>query len=122
MRPRLFLPLAALLASCAETTTYHEILASSKAEISRRETWSDQAYIRVEANPDFRRPTWVVRAGALDYSSYPRYEGPWLVAGTERKLHFTRSGCLIGYGYDGSPCAEDYYQPYYEPPVPTDAK
>jgi hypothetical protein len=122
MRPWHLLPLAALLASCAETATYHEILARSKAEVSRRETWSDQAYIRVQQRPEFPNPTWEVTAGALDYSTYPRYEGPWLVSGTERKLHFTRAGCLVSYGYDGSPCAEDYYEPYYEPPAPSDGK
>lgn len=99
----LLIPL--LFASCSSLVTQREILLRSKAEVAAREPWADTAVLLVEKKPAAQdgwiNPggwfTWVVRAGAWDYSEYPSYQGINLVPGTERELRFTRDGCLIGY-------------------------
>jgi hypothetical protein len=100
----LFFPL--LFASCSNLVTQREILIRSKAEVAAREPWSDTAVLLVEQKPAAEEGwinlpggwfTWVVRAGAWDYSEYPSYRGINMVPGTERELRFTRDGCLIGY-------------------------
>lgn len=104
MRPLLFLT-PVLLASCGNLVSQREILRRSQAEVASRESWSDTAFILIDEKPDdLLQFHWVVKAGSLDNSDYPRYTGLNFVPGTERKLRFTREGCLIGYGYNGSRC------------------
>lgn len=122
MRALLFLT-PVLLASCGSLVTQRDILARSRAEISAREAWSNDAVILVEKRPGDYRFTWLVRAGAMDYTGYPSWRGINLVPGTERNLRFTRDGCLIAYSETGSRCprAADYAMPPAEAP-PEDAK
>lgn len=104
MRTIAFL-LPVLLASCGQMVTQREILIRSKAEVAAREPWSDTAVILVEEKPSYEDGwfnfggmfTWVVKAGAWDYSEYPSYRGINLVPGTERELRYTRDGCLVSY-------------------------
>ena len=104
MRTIAFL-LPVLLASCGQLVTQREILIRSKAEVAAREPWADTAVLIVEEKPSAREGwfnwdgwfTWVVKAGAWDYSEYPSYKGINLVPGTERELCFTRDGCLLNY-------------------------
>lgn len=75
-------------------------------EIDLREPWSESAAIFVENPDDKLRDKWEIKAGALDYSAYhPNYKGLYLVSGTERKLRFTRDGCLISYENPRRGCA-----------------
>lgn len=111
MRTIAFL-LPVLIASCAPMVTQREILIRSKAEVAAREPWADTAVLLVEEKPSMEDGwfswtgwfTWVVRAGAWDYSEYPSYKGINMVPGTERELRFTRDGCLVGYDEQTSRC------------------
>lgn len=105
MRTIAFL-LPVLLASCGQLVTQREILIRSKAEVAAREPWADTALLLVEGKPSAQEGwftwngsflTWVVKAGAWDYSEYPSYRGLNVVPGTERELRFTRDGCLVSY-------------------------
>jgi hypothetical protein len=105
MRTIAFL-LPVLLASCSPMVTQREILIRSKAEVAAREPWADTALLLVEGKPAAQEGwftwngsflTWVVKAGAWDYSEYPSYRGINVVPGTERELRFTRDGCLVSY-------------------------
>ncbi|MCW1923660.1 hypothetical protein OKA05_13930 [Luteolibacter arcticus] len=101
-----------LLASCGSVATQREILIKSKAEVAAREPWSDTAVILVEKEPMAQDGwidptgwfTWVVRAGAWDYSEYPSYKGINMVPGTQRELRFTRDGCLVRYSDETGRC------------------
>jgi len=95
-----------LTIGCGSMATQREILDRSKSEVAARENWADAAYLRVEQRPeqDTLRLSWKVRAGEYDQSDYPRYRGINLVPGTERELHFTPDGCLIGYFDRSGPC------------------
>ncbi|MGB6223002.1 hypothetical protein [Haloferula sp.] len=113
MRRLLFIPLALLFSGCGNTTSQSDILARAKAEVSKRENWSEQAYIRVDNRPSpdyifWRDLTWEVSAGAFDYSGYPKYNGINVLPGTERELRFTRDGCLIEYKNSLHRCADGY--------------
>jgi hypothetical protein len=112
----LFIPLILILAGCADVTSQSHILARAKSEVSVRENWADQAYIRVERSPrkhyySWRDLTWRVHAGAFDYTDYPNYKGIQVVPGSERILTFSRDGCLVGYEDGSRPCAEGPYAP-----------
>lgn len=98
-----------MLAGCGPAITQREILRRSKIEVSHRESWSDTAFIIVEKEPSDYRYSWEVRAGAFDYSDYPKYRGIHLIAGTERSLRFTRDGCLLEYADSSDRCAHRYY-------------
>lgn len=112
MRTLLFL-LPVVLASCGTSSSpvsQRQILKQSQVEIARREPWSATAAIFVVEDPDdsvyFWRHTWKwkVKAGAFDYSDYPRYHGINFVPGTERELRFTDDGCLTDYIDRGNRC------------------
>ena len=102
MRWLLFTPLVLILSGCVDTTSQSHILQRAKAEVAKRESWSEQAFIRVENRPNrkyttWKDMTWKVSAGAFDYTGYPNYQGVRVIAGTERELKFSRDGCLVGY-------------------------
>jgi hypothetical protein len=112
MRALLFL-LTVVLAGCGSSispVSQRQILKQSQVEIARREPWSATAAIFVVEDPKdsvyFWRHAWKwkVKAGAFDYSDYPRYHGINFVPGTERELRFTDDGCLIDYIDCGSRC------------------
>ena len=112
MRALLFI-LPLVVAGCGSTSnpvSQRQILKRSQAEIARREPWAATAAIYVvEAPEDFiyfwpRAWKWKVKAGAFDYSGYPRYPGIDFVPGTERELRFTESGCLLDYIDRSSRC------------------
>jgi hypothetical protein len=106
-----------LLASCGQMVTQREILIRSKAEVAAREPWSNTAVILVEEKPSYEDGwfnfggmfTWVVKAGAWDYSEYPSYRGINLVPGTERELRYTRDGCLVSYADKTGRCPRPGY-------------
>ncbi|MEM1083536.1 MAG: hypothetical protein AAGI48_05400 [Verrucomicrobiota bacterium] len=103
----LILPLA--LVSCVDTTSQSHIVDRARYEISLRENWASQAYIRVDQRPGkeyvtFKDFNWKISAGAIDYSDYPNYDGIKLIPGTERELVFTRDGGLIKYRDRLNPC------------------
>jgi len=102
MRYLLFLPLIFILSGCVAPTSQSHVLARAKAEVAKRESWGDHAFIRVERKPDpqymyWRDFTWKVVAGAFDYTDYPSYNGIRVIPGTERELRFSRDGCLTAY-------------------------
>ena len=105
----LLLPIVPLLfSSCGigkTAASQRQILRQSKAEIAMREPWADDAAIFIEEDDDFWLHTWKVRAGAFDFSDYPKYTGIHLVPGTQRELIFTNDGCLIRYIDRSSRCA-----------------
>ena len=105
----LLLPVVLVGCGYDATTTQREILNRSKIEVSRREAWSDTAFIMVEKEPSDLSFSWEVRAGAYDYSGYPGSHGIHLIQGTERSLRFTRDGCLIEYADRTDRCAHRYY-------------
>ncbi|BCX48565.1 hypothetical protein HAHE_24730 [Haloferula helveola] len=114
MRLLLTLPFLAVLASCANSASQSQILNRAKAEVAYRESWSDAAYIRVDEKPGHGCRLWKVTAGAFDYSSYPDYQGIELVPGTERRMCFTKDGCLLRYVDESSRCIVPP-QPYVAP-------
>lgn len=112
MRALLIL-LAVVLAGCANSSypvSQRQILKQSQAEIAQREPWAATAAIFVVESPGdslyfWRHPwKWQVKAGAFDFSDYPRYTGIDFVPGTERELRFTADGCLTDYIDRGSRC------------------
>ncbi len=106
MRALLYL-LPLVLAGCGSSSSsvsQREILKRSQAEIARREPWAETAAVFVQNPGEISRINWKVRAGAFDYSDYPRYQGIYLVAGTERELRFTPGGCLTSYADCGNHC------------------
>jgi hypothetical protein len=116
MRWLLFAPLMLILSGCTSTTTQSHILSQAKAEIAKRESWGDQAFIRVENRPNrkymsWKDMTWKVSAGAFDYSGYPNYQGVRVIAGTERELKFSRDGCLVGYKKAARTCSNGTRNP-----------
>lgn len=113
----LLLPL--LFASCGTAVSQRDVLGRARAEVALRESWADSAMVVVKERPAFAWSTWKIRAGAVDYSDYPVYEGLDVVPGTERELQFTRAGCLIQYDGRTSGCAARY-QP--APAAPSAAK
>ena len=105
MRSLIFLSPLVLLASCADLVSQREILRRAQIEVAARESWANDAFVIIEEKPDTPlRITWQVKAGELDRSESPKYQGIHIVPGTERKLRFTRGGCLVSYAYAGSPC------------------
>ena len=105
--------LPVVLAGCGSSgnpASQRQILKQSQAEIALREPWAATAAIFVVEDPDdsvyFWRHIWKwkVKAGAFDYSDYPRYHGIDFVPGTERELRFTENGCLIDYIDRGNRC------------------
>lgn len=104
----LLLLFPALLASCGPVVSQREVLGRARAEVVLRESWGDSALILVDERPNFAWSTWKVKAGAMDYSGYPTYEGLDFLPGTERELQFTRNGCLIQYDHRISGCSGRY--------------
>ncbi len=102
----LLLLLPVLLAGCGSVVTQDEIFAQSRAELSKREGWSDDAVMLIQQRPDEWHLTWEVSAGSFDYSEPPSARGIRAVPGTERELRFTRKGCLIGYSNPESHCLD----------------
>ncbi|MES2923514.1 MAG: hypothetical protein V4819_18305 [Verrucomicrobiota bacterium] len=101
--------LPVVLAGCSTDSTNYsisqrEILKRSQAEIARREPWAGTAAIIVQNPGEISRVTWKVRAGAYDFSDYPRYNGIYFVPGTERELRFSSDGCLTKYSNPRRPC------------------
>ena len=105
--------LPVILAGCVSRSnpaSQRQILIQSQAEIARREPWSANAAMFVVEDPEdsvyFWRHfwKWKVKAGAFDYSDYPRYHGIDFVPGTERELRFSKDGCLIDYIDRSSRC------------------
>jgi hypothetical protein len=115
MRWLLSISLVLLLVGCADRAPQSQILAASKAEISKRETWSEQAYVKVEKAPGGLNQYWKVSAGAMDTTDYPNYNGIKLHPGTGRKLCFTRSGCLVDYADGSSACIKGTQPPVIIP-------
>ena len=101
----------ALLASCGPTISQREVLGRAKAEVALRETWADSAWVKITKHPKFLWSKWHIRAGELDDSNYPLYEGLDLVPGTERDIRFSRSGCLVKYDGHLTSCNDRYLQP-----------
>jgi len=99
--------------------TQREILRQSQVEISRREPWSANAAVLVEEDDDFWTHRWRVKAGAYDWSDYPKFNGIYFVPGTERELEFTRKGCLVSYSNIGKRCVTDDTMTTDPPMVPS---
>ncbi|MFC7339003.1 hypothetical protein ACFQY0_17535 [Haloferula chungangensis] len=123
MRYLLFLPLIFAFSACTTPTSQSHVLEQAKAEVSKRESWGDQAYIRIDRRPDpeymyWRDYTWKVSAGAVDYSDYPSYNGTRVIPGTEREMKFSRSGCLVSYKHATNECAVNYSAPQPVAPAP----
>jgi hypothetical protein len=123
MRWLLSLPLIFLLSGCIGLTSQSHILEKARAEVMARESWGNQAYIRVERKPQeqyiyLRDLTWKVSAGAFDYTDYPNYKGVRVIPGTERELRFSRDGCLVEYEHVTRRCTVGSSTPAYQTPEP----
>lgn len=115
---RLLLLLSPLVfVSCTHFATERQILERSKAEVDLREPWSEKALVVVENRPAFPWSVWKVRAGQMDYGSYPIYRGLEVVPGTERELVFNQRGCLVQYDDRTLPC-DRRYRPVEPAPAP----
>lgn len=105
-----FLPVL-VLASCGPVISQREVIGRARAEVALREPWSGSALVLVKDEPAFFWSTWKIRAGQMDYSDYPTYEGLDVVPGTERELQFARNGCLVRYDRRTTGCGARYRMP-----------
>lgn len=104
----ILLLLPVFFASCAIPASHREVLDRARTEVSLREPWSDKALVVVEKKPAFAWSVWQIRAGELDYSTYPTYEGLQVVPGSERQIYFARNGCLLAYTCRTTRCNSRY--------------
>jgi len=125
MRALLFL-IPVVLAGCGSSSnpvSQRHILKQSQVEIARREPWSATAAVFVAEDPEdsvyFWRHAWKwkIKAGAFDYSDYPRHHGIDFVPGTERELRFTQDGCLVAYIDRSGRCLRPATTVRTEPPA-----